>query len=317
MESGNTYHLKPSDRTPLSALRLVDLLEEAGLPKGVVNVVHGSKEAVNAILDHPNIAAVSFVGSQPTAQHVYHRAAAHNKRVQALSGAKNAMIVMPDAPLEPTVDAVTSAAFGNAGERCLAGSVLVAVGEIADPLVDALKERVSSLKVGPGREADSQLTPLIREGHRERVRGYINLGEQEGAKVILDGRTPPRREGFFLGPTLLDHVGPEMRVAREEIFGPVLSIIRVEDLDEALAFVNSLPFGNACSLFTRSGGAARAFRERVGAGMLGINVGVAAPMAFFPFNGIKNSFYGDLHATGKDGVRFLTENRVEIVRWFS
>lgn len=315
--AGNTYILKPSERTPLSTLRLVDLLDEAGLPAGVVNVVNGSKDAVNAILDHPGIAAVSFVGSQPTAQHVYHRAAANNKRVQALSGAKNAMIVMPDASLEPTVEAVTSAAFGNAGERCLAGSVLVSVGEIADPLIESLKERVSALKIGPGDESGSELTPLIRDGHRERVRGYVDLGEQEGATVVLDGRTPPCENGFFLGPTLLDHVTPEMRVAREEIFGPVLSIVRVANLNEALDFVNGLPFGNACSLFTRSGAAARAFRERAAAGMLGINVGVAAPMAFFPFNGIKNSFYGDLHATGKDGVRFFTENRVEIVRWFS
>lgn len=315
--AGNAYILKPSERTPLSALRLVDLLQEAGLPAGVVNVVNGAKDAVNAILDHPGIAAVSFVGSQPVAEHVYHRGTGHNKRVQALSGAKNSMIVMPDADLDATVEAVTSAAFGNAGERCLAGSVLVAVGEIADPLVEALKTRVSSLKVGPGNEPDSELTPVIRDTHRERVRGYIDLGEQEGATVAVDGRTPPREEGFFLGPTLLDRVTPEMRVAREEIFGPVLSIVRVRDLEEAIEFANGSRFGNACSLFTRSGSAARTFRERIGAGMLGINVGVAAPMAFFPFNGIKDSFYGDLHATGKDGVRFFTENRVEIVRWFS
>jgi malonate-semialdehyde dehydrogenase (acetylating)/methylmalonate-semialdehyde dehydrogenase len=315
--AGNTYILKPSERTPLSALRIVDLLQEAGLPQGVVNVVNGAKDVVDGILDHPGIKAVSFVGSQPVAEYVYQRGAAHNKRVQALSGAKNSMIVMPDADLTSTLDTVMSAVFGNAGERCLAGSVLVAVGEIADPLVDALKTRASALKVGPGSEPDSELTPLIRASHRERVRGYIDLGEQEGATVAVDGRTPPREDGFFLGPTLLDHVTPEMRVAREEIFGPVLSIVRVKDLDEAIAFVNGSRFGNACSLFTRSGSAARAFRERAGAGMLGINVGVAAPMAFFPFNGIKDSFYGDLHVTGKDGVRFFTENRVEIVRWFS
>lgn len=315
--AGNTYILKPSERTPLSALRIVDLLQEAGLPAGVVGVIHGAKDAVNAILDHPGIAAVSFVGSQPVAQHVYHRGTANNKRVQALSGAKNSMIVMPDADLDATVETVVSAAFGNAGERCLAGSVLIAVGEIADPLVDALKARVSSLKVGPGSEPGTELTPLIREGHRQRVRSYIDLGEQEGATVAVDGRTPPRQEGFFLGPTLLDHVTAEMRVARDEIFGPVLSIVRVKDLDEAIAFTSGSRFGNACSLFTRSGSAARIFRERAGAGMLGINVGVAAPMAFFPFNGIKDSFYGDLHVTGKDGVRFFTENRVEIVRWFS
>jgi malonate-semialdehyde dehydrogenase (acetylating)/methylmalonate-semialdehyde dehydrogenase len=257
------------------------------------------------------------VGSQPVAEHVYHRGAAHNKRVQALSGAKNSMIVMPDAVVEPTVDAVIASAFGNAGERCLAGSVLVVVGDIADRFVDRMKEKVSALKVGPGCEAESQLTPVIRDSHRDRVRHYIDVGEQEGATVLLDGRAAPRDEGFFLGPTLLDHVKPEMRVAREEIFGPVLSIVRVQTLDEAIEFTNRSPYGNACSLFTESGSAARTFRERVQAGMLGVNVGVAAPMAFMPFNGIKNSFYGDLHATGKDGVRFFTENRVAIERWFS
>jgi malonate-semialdehyde dehydrogenase (acetylating)/methylmalonate-semialdehyde dehydrogenase len=315
--AGNTFILKPSERTPLSALRIVDLLQEAGLPSGVVNLVNGGKEVVDAILDHRGIKAVSFVGSQPVAEHVYHRGAAANKRVQALSGAKNSMIVMPDADLEPTVEAIVSAAFGNAGERCLAGSVLVAVGDGADRLVDALKARVAAMKVGPGDEPDSELTAVIRDSHREKVRGYIDLGEREGAEVLHDGRSAPRPEGFYLGPTLLDRVTADMRVAREEIFGPVLSIVRVETLDEAIEFTNGSRFGNACSLFTRSGGAARTFRERVGAGMLGINVGVAAPMAFFPFNGIKDSFYGDLHATGKDGVRFFTENRVEVVRWFS
>ncbi|HEX8919565.1 MAG TPA: CoA-acylating methylmalonate-semialdehyde dehydrogenase [Chloroflexota bacterium] len=315
--AGNAYILKPSERTPLSALRIVDLLQEAGLPKGVVSIVNGARDVVDGILDHPGIAAVSFVGSQPVAEYVYHRGAANNKRVQALSGAKNSMIVMPDADLEPTVEAVVSAAFGNAGERCLAGSVLVAVGDIGDSLLNALRERVSRLKIGPGDQPGSELTPVIRDSHRERVRGYIALGEQEGATVALDGRAAPCEQGFFLGPTLLDHVTAEMRVAREEIFGPVLSIVRVPDLDAAIEFTNSSRFGNACSLFTCSGSAARTFRERVGAGMLGINVGVAAPMAFFPFNGIKDSFYGDLHVTGKDGVRFFTENRVEITRWFS
>ncbi|GAC1468045.1 MAG: CoA-acylating methylmalonate-semialdehyde dehydrogenase [Chloroflexota bacterium] len=315
--AGNAYILKPSERTPLSAMRIVDLLQEAGLPAGVVSIVHGAKAVVDGILDHPGIEAVSFVGSQPVAEYVYHRGAANNKRVQALSGAKTSMIVMPDADVEATIETVVSAAYGNAGERCLAGSVLVAVGDAADSFVDALKARVSRLKVGPGSEPGSELTPVIRDSHRERVRGYIDLGEQEGATVALDGRQAPCEEGFFLGPTLLDHVTADMRVAREEIFGPVLSVVRVKDLDEAIKFTNGSRFGNACSLFTRSGSAARTFRERAGAGMLGINVGVAAPMAFFPFNGIKDSFYGDLHATGKDGVRFFTENRVEIVRWFS
>ncbi|MGI8827714.1 MAG: CoA-acylating methylmalonate-semialdehyde dehydrogenase [Chloroflexota bacterium] len=315
--AGNCYILKPSERTPLSALRLVDLLQEAGLPEGVVSVVHGGKGAVDGILDNPDIAAVSFVGSQPVAEYVYHRAAATNKRVQALAGAKNSMIVMPDAVLERAIETITASAFGNAGERCLAGSVLIAVGDIADPLVDALQHRVSTMRVGPGSDPNSELTPLIRDSHRERVCQHIDAGELEGATVLVDGRTPPRDEGFFLGPTLLDHVTTNMRAGRQEIFGPVLSIVRVRDLDEAIAFTNASSFGNACSIFTESGGTVRAFRERVGAGMLGVNIGVPAPMAFFPFNGIKNSFYGDLHVTGKDGVRFFTENRVEITRWFS
>lgn len=315
--AGNTYILKPSERTPLSAQRLAELLVEAGLPDGVLSIVHGAREAVNAILAHSEIKAVSFVGSKPVAEHVYRTAAAHGKRVQALAGAKNSLIVLPDAVLEKTVPNIIASAFGNAGERCLAGSVVVAVGAVADPVVAAIKERAQALKVGPGGEPESELTPLIRDNHRERVKEYVDLGEQEGAEVVLDGRTPPREDGFFLGPTLLDRVTGDMRVAREEIFGPVLSVVRVDTLDEAIAFANGSPFGNACSIFTESGAAVRHFREHVQAGMLGVNIGVAAPMAFFPFNGIKQSFFGDLHATGKDGVRFFTENKVEILRWFS
>jgi malonate-semialdehyde dehydrogenase (acetylating) / methylmalonate-semialdehyde dehydrogenase len=315
--AGNAYILKPSERTPLSAVRLGELLKEAGLPDGVFNIVNGSKEAVNAILEHPGIKAVSFVGSQPVAEHVYRHGAAHKKRVQALAGAKNTMIVMPDAVLDKAVPNIVSSAYGNAGERCLAGSVLVAVGGVADELVERLKEAASSMKVGPGSEEGSELTPVIRDSHREKVRGYVDLGEEEGAKVVLDGREPPREEGFFMGPTILDNVDGEMRVAREEIFGPVLSVVRVGSLDEAIEFTNASPFGNACSIYTENGAAVRHWRETVEAGMLGVNVGVAAPMAFFPFNGVKNSFYGDLHATGKDGVRFFTENKVEITRWLS
>ena len=315
--AGNAFILKPSERTPLSAQRLGELLAEAGLPEGVFNIVNGAREAVDAILEHPGIEAVSFVGSKPVAEHVYTHGAAHGKRVQALAGAKNSMIVMPDAVLDKTVENMISSAYGNAGERCLAGSVTVAVGEVADELVRKLKEAAAAMKVGPGSEEDSELTPVIRDSHREKVRGYIDLGEEEGADVILDGREPPLEEGFFLGPTLLDNVTGDMRVGREEIFGPVLSVVRVDNLDEAIEFTNGSSFGNACSIFTESGPAVRKFRENVGAGMLGVNVGVAAPMAFFPFNGIKDSFYGDLHATGKDGVRFFTENKVEITRWFS
>ena len=315
--AGNAYILKPSERTPLSAQKLGELLAKAGLPEGIFSIVNGAREAVNAILEHPGIEAVSFVGSKPVAEHVYQYGTAHGKRVQALAGAKNSMIVMPDAVLDKTVENMISSAYGNAGERCLAGSVTVAVGEIADELVEKLKEAAAAMKVGPGKEEGSELTPVIRDSHREKVKDYIDLGEEEGANVVLDGREPPLEEGFFLGPTLLDNVTGDMRVGREEIFGPVLSVVRVENLDEAIEFTNGSSFGNACSIFTESGPAVRKFRENTEAGMLGVNVGVAAPMAFFPFNGIKDSFYGDLHATGKDGVRFFTENKVEITRWFS
>ncbi|MDP9410031.1 MAG: CoA-acylating methylmalonate-semialdehyde dehydrogenase [Actinomycetota bacterium] len=315
--AGNAYILKPSERTPLSAVRLGELLAEAGLPDGVFSIVNGAREAVDAILEHPGIKAVSFVGSQPVAEHVYTHGAAHGKRVQALAGAKNSMIVMPDAVLDKAVPNIISSAYGNAGERCLAGSVLVAVGDVADELVGRVKEAAAAMKVGPGGEEGSELTPVIRGSHREKVRSYVDLGEEEGASVVLDGREPPREEGFFMGATLLDRVTGEMRVAREEIFGPVLSVVRVENLEEAIEFTNGSPFGNACSIYTEDGAAVRYWRERVEAGMLGVNIGVAAPMAFFPFNGVKNSFYGDLHATGKDGVRFFTENKVEITRWLS
>lgn len=315
--AGNTYILKPSERTPLTAQRLGELIIEAGIPEGVFSIVNGAKEVVNSILEHPGIEAVSFVGSQPVAEHVYTHGTAHGKRVQALAGAKNSMIVMPDAVLDRAVPNIIASAYGNAGERCLAGSVLVAVGEVADPLVEKVKEAAQAMKVGPGYEEDSELTPLIRENHRQRVKEYVDLGEEEGAEVALDGREPPREEGFFFGPTILDKVESDMRVAREEIFGPVLSIVRVDSLEEAIEFTNGSSFGNACSIYTENGAAVRHWRERVEAGMLGVNIGVAAPMAFFPFNGVKNSFYGDLHATGKDGVRFFTENKVEISRFYS
>lgn len=315
--AGNAYILKPSERTPLSAQRLGELLLEAGLPEGVFSLVNGGQAAVDAILEHPGIEAVSFVGSKPVAEHVYTVGAAHGKRVQALAGAKNSMIVMPDAVLEKAVPNIVSSAYGNAGERCLAGSVLVAVGGVADEVVEKIGEAARAMKVGPGYEEGSELTPVIHDSHRKKVWSYIDLGEEEGATVVLDGREPPREEGFFVGPTILDNVKGEMRVAREEIFGPVLSVVRVDTLDEAIEFTNASPFGNACSIYTENGAAVRHWREKVEAGMLGVNVGVAAPMAFFPFNGIKDSFYGDLHATGKDGVRFFTENKVEITRWLS
>jgi malonate-semialdehyde dehydrogenase (acetylating)/methylmalonate-semialdehyde dehydrogenase len=317
--AGNAYILKPSERTPLCAQRIGELFAEAGLPEGVFSIVNGAHEVVDALCAHPGIKAISFVGSQPVARHVYELGCAHGKRVQALAGAKNSMIVMPDAVLEKAVPNIISSAYGNAGERCLAGSVLVAVGteEEQERLIEKVREAASAMKVGPGYEEGSELTPLIRDSHRKRVKEYVDLGEQEGAKVVLDGREPPLEEGFFFGPTILDRVTDEMRVAREEIFGPVLSVVRARDLEEAIEFTNGSPFGNACSIYTEDGAAVRHWRERVEAGMLGVNIGVAAPMAFFPFNGVKDSFYGDLHATGKDGVRFFTENKVEITRWLS
>src|ERR671917_585403 len=314
--AGNAYILKPSERTPMCSVRLGELLSEAGLPDGVFSIVNGAREVVDGMLEHPGIEAVSFVGSHPVAEHVYTHGCAHGKRVQALAGAKNSMLVMPDAILEKAVPNIISSAYGNAGERCLAGSVLVTVGEAGDRVVEAVKGAASAMKVGPGYE-DGELHPLIRDSHRERVKDYVDLGEEEGATVALDGREPPLEEGFFFGPTILDNVTGEMRVAREEIFGPVLSVVRVGSLEEAVEFTNASPFGNACSLYTENGAAVRHWRENVEAGMLGVNIGVAAPMAFFPFNGVKNSFYGDLHATGKDGVRFFTENKVEIVRFYS
>jgi malonate-semialdehyde dehydrogenase (acetylating)/methylmalonate-semialdehyde dehydrogenase len=313
--AGNTYLLKPSPRTPLSAMRLAELFAEAGLPDGVFGVVHGGEEAVNAICDHPLIKAVSFVGSAPVAKAVYVRAAAAGKRVQALAGAKNHIVVMPDADLDAAVPGVFSSAFANAGQRCLAGAVGVAVGGVADDLANGLAEMARSARVGPGLDPETTITPVTTDEARKRISGYIELGEQEGAKVLVDGRLDHGDEGFFLGPTILDRVRPEMRVAQEEIFGPVLALERLGSLEEALDAIARNEFGNARAIFTRSGAVARAFRRKVTAGMVGINVPVPASMAFFPFAGWKGSFYGDLHATGMDGVRFFTETKVVTSRW--
>jgi len=314
--AGNAFVLNPSERTPMAGTRIAELFMEAGLPPGVLNVVHGAHRTVDALLSHPDIRAISFVGSMPVARYIYETSARHGKRVQALAGAKNHLIAMPDCDMDLTVKAVMSSAFGAAGQRCLAGSVLVAVGEVADPLVERLKSAASGLKIGDGLIEDSALGPVIRKDTCERVESYIEKGLAEGAKLVLDGRQSGRNpRGFFTGPTIMDHATPEMSIAREEIFGPLLTVVRVRDLDEALEVTNRSHFGNASSIFTRSGEAAGAFRSRVEAGMCGVNIGVAAPMAFFPFAGWKSSFFGDLHATGKDGVRFYTETRVVIERW--
>ncbi len=314
---GNTFILKPSDKVPRSAVRLVELANEAGLPPGVLNLVHGAKDTVDCLLTDPRVKAVSFVGSSAVAKYIYQTAAANGKRVQALGGAKNHSVVLPDNELKSTVAAVMGSSFGCAGERCLATSVVVAVGEAADPLVKELVHAADRLTVGAGCDAKSGMGPVITEEARKRILNYIELGEKEGATLVRDGRKDAvaSRDGFFVGPTIFDKVNPNSRIAREEIFGPVLSIIRVKDLNEAIDVVSRSEYGNAASIFTRSGSAAREFTQNVTAGMVGINVGVPAPVAFFPFAGWKNSFFGDLHALGKDGVNFYTESKVVTCRW--
>ncbi len=313
--AGNTFVLKPSERTPLGGQRLAEIFLEAGFPEGVLNVVHGARVAVDALLTHPNVNAISFVGSAPVARHVYQTAAASGKRVQALGGAKNHIVVMPDADPEVTVPAILNSAFGNAGERCLAGSVAVAVGPAADRLLEGLKDAASKMVVGPGDEAGVQVGPLIRADHRDRVAGYVDKGVAEGAELVVDGRGQMSRPGFFFGPTILDRVTSDMSVGNEEIFGPVLSVARAASLDEAIAQANRMALGNMATIFTQSGRSAREFRERVEAGMTGINVPIAQPFAFFPFSGWKGSFYGDLHVHGTDGIEFYTRKKVVVTRW--
>ena len=313
--AGNTFVLKPSERTPLGGQRLAEIFTEAGFPPGVLNVVHGARDAVDALLAHAGVSAISFVGSAPVAKHVYLTAAANGKRVQALGGAKNHIVVMPDADPELTVPAILNSAFGNAGERCLAGSVAVAVGQAADRLLDPLKDAASRMVVGPGDQPGVQVGPLIRADHRDRVAAYVERGVAEGAELVVDGRREMSRPGFFLGPTILDRVTADMAVGHEEIFGPVLSFARAATLDEAIAQANRMALGNMATIFTTSGRAAREFRERVEAGMIGINVPVAQPFAFFPFSGWKGSFFGDLHVHGTDGIDFYTRKKVVVTRW--
>ncbi|THF84066.1 CoA-acylating methylmalonate-semialdehyde dehydrogenase [Cohnella fermenti] len=314
---GNAFVLKPSERTPLLAERLAQLFLEAGLPAGVLSIVHGAHDVVNGILEHPGIAAVSFVGSQPVAEYVYKTASAHGKRVQALAGAKNHSIVLPDADLDAAVTQIVSAAFGSAGERCMACSVVVAVGDIGDALVEKLKQAADAITIGNGMEKDVFLGPVIRQPQKERTVGYIEAGEREGAKLVRDGRLDAAASGggYFVGPTLFDEVSCEMKIWQDEIFAPVLSVMRANSLDEAIAIANESEFANGACLFTKDGGSVRQFRETIDAGMLGINLGVPAPMAFFPFSGWKKSFYGDLHANGTDGVEFYTRKKMVTTRW--
>jgi malonate-semialdehyde dehydrogenase (acetylating)/methylmalonate-semialdehyde dehydrogenase len=313
---GNTFVLKPSERVPLSALRLAGLFGKAGVPPGVFNVVLGARDAVDALLAHPGVDAVGFVGSAPVARHVYATAAKHGKRVLALAGAKNHLIVLPDADLDRSVGAIMSSAFGSAGERCLAGSVVVAVEPGADRLVEAIAERVRKLRLGPGEGPSTEMGPVIRADHRARVQAATDRAESEGAVVVARGQCPEGSAGYFLPPVLFDRVRPEMAVAQEEIFGPVLAVIRVGSLDQAIEVANRSKFGNAAAIFTRDGKAAREFTERIEAGMVGVNIGVPAPPAYFPFVGWKGSVNGDLAATGREAVQFYTRTKVVTSRWF-
>ena len=319
---GNTFILKPSEKVPLTMQRVVALLEKAGLPPGVMNIVHGGRECVDAILEHPDIAAISFVGSTPVAREIHRKGTSHGKRVQAAGGAKNFIILMPDADVDRTVEAVKDGAFGCAGERCMAGSTAVAVGDAGKKLLPALADLVKSMKVGPTDSRDSQpdMGAVISAEHRAKVSGIIDSGERAGAKVLADGRptkVADAPDGFFLGPTLIDEVEYGNSLMEAEVFGPVLAVMRAKTLDEAIASANRQSFGNGAAIFTNSGKAAREFRRNVSAGMVGINVGVPAPLAYFPFSGWNDSFFGDLHIQGKEGVEFYTQRKTTTTRWFS
>jgi malonate-semialdehyde dehydrogenase (acetylating) / methylmalonate-semialdehyde dehydrogenase len=313
---GNCFILKPSEKDPSASIFTAELLKEAGLPDGVFNVVHGDKVAVDAILEHPGISAVSFVGSTPIARYIYETGTKHGKRVQALGGAKNHMIVLPDADVDMAADAAVSAGYGSAGERCMAVSVVVAVGDVADPLVDAIKQRLPNVKVGDGMRPENEMGPLITREHRDKVASYLDSGAEQGATLVADGReTAPDGDGFFLGVSLLDNVTTEMDAYRDEIFGPVLSVVRAASYDEAVGLVNDNPYGNGVALFTRDGGAARQFQFDVSAGMVGINVPIPVPVAYYSFGGWKASLFGDSHAYGPESIHFYTRGKVVTSRW--
>jgi malonate-semialdehyde dehydrogenase (acetylating) / methylmalonate-semialdehyde dehydrogenase len=318
---GNTFVLKPSEKVPLTAIRIAELLEQAGLPKGVLNLVQGGRECVDALLQHPGIKAVSFVGSTPVARYIFETGTKHGKRVQSNGGAKNFILVMPDADVENSVKGLTEAAFGCAGERCMAGSTAVMVGNAAKTVLPTLAEVTRKIQVGPtDRLPQPQMGPVITRQHRDRVCELVEVGVKEGAKVLADGRAiriESEPNGFFVGATLLDEVESGMTVMREEIFGPVLNVMRMADLDSAIELANRSTYGNGASIFTRSGKVAREFKHRVKAGMVGINIGVPASMAWFPFNGWDDSFFGDLHMQGREGVQFFTQLKVTTSRWFS
>lgn len=314
---GNTFILKPSERTPLLAARLAELFAEAGLPKGVLNIVNGAHDVVNGLIEHKQVKAISFVGSQPVAEFVYKKGTEHGKRVQALAGAKNHSIVLNDADLDGAIKQIIGAAFGSAGERCMAAAVVAVQEEIADQFIGKLIEESNKIVIGNGMDDNVFLGPVIREGHKERTLQYIEQGINEGAHIIRDGRKDDNTndEGYFIGPTIFDHVTQEMKIWQEEIFAPVLSIVRVKSLNEAIEVANASKFANGACLYTDSAASVRTFRDQIEAGMLGINVGVPAPMAFFPFSGWKESFYGDLHANGTDGVEFYTRKKMVTARY--
>jgi malonate-semialdehyde dehydrogenase (acetylating)/methylmalonate-semialdehyde dehydrogenase len=314
---GNAFVLKPSEKDPLASMLLAELFAEAGVPDGVFNVVHGDKVAVDALLEHPDVQAVSFVGSTPIARYIYEEAAKRGKRVQALGGAKNHMVVLPDADVEMAADAAVSAAYGSAGERCMAVSVVVPVGRIAEPLVQAIAERLPKLRIGSGIDAESEMGPLVTGQHRDKVASYVDSARAQGAKVVVDGREHPLygEDGFFLGASLIDNVTPEMDCYRDEIFGPVLSVVRTGTYDEAMALVNSSPWGNGAAIFTRDGGAARRFQEEVEAGMVGVNVPIPVPVGYFSFGGWKASLFGDTHIYGPESINFYTRAKVVTERW--
>jgi malonate-semialdehyde dehydrogenase (acetylating) / methylmalonate-semialdehyde dehydrogenase len=312
---GNAFLLKPSERDPSASVLLAELVQRAGFPDGVCNVVHGDAEAVNALLTHPGVDAISFVGSTPIARHVYETGTKHGKRVQALGGAKNHMVVLPDADVDAAADAAVSAAYGSAGERCMAISVVVAVGSVADTLVDAIATRIPGIVVGPGSDTASMMGPLITREHQERVRGYVARAADEGAAVVVDGSIPVEGDGFFVGCSLIDGVEPGMAVYDDEVFGPVLSVVRAASFDDALALVNANPYGNGVALFTRDGGAARRFEREVQIGMVGINVPIPVPVAWHSFGGWKASRFGDTPIYGPEGIRFYTQPKVITSRW--
>lgn len=317
--TGNTFIVKPSEQVPLTTQYMFKMIEEAGFPPGVVNLVNGREDAVNALFEHKNVRGISFVGSTPVAKWIYKRAGETGKRVQAQGGAKNSLVVMPDAVMDKTVNNMLASFYGCAGQRCLAGSNLIGVGDVAEPLLKKFVEASKKLKVGYGLDESSNMGPVISEAAKKKVLGYIDLGVKEGAKLLLDGRNikvPGYEKGYFVGPTVFDDVTPDMKIAKEEIFGPVVSFLRMKNLDEAIEFIHSSPFGNAASIYTQNGKWARDFRYRTQCGNIGINVGIVAAMAYFPFAGAKDSFFGSLHGQGQDAVSFYTDRKIVITRWF-